>query len=248
MILALTQSATAIAAGLTASFLANGGSAPYVYAVLPGGAGGTINPTTGVYTAPAAATSDPASAYDTVQVVDNTLATTTAQILVGTPLLLLCEILQKELGLVQGRVYIWDQKIMQPTDSGLYVAVSVPSCRPFGNVNRVASNGGLESQQFVTMQATVTIDAISRGPAARDQKELIILALGSTYAEQQQEANSFLIGRLPAAGRFINLSEVDGAAIPYRYQISINMQYAVSKSSQVPYFDQFQAAQTTINA
>lgn len=247
MALALTQNYTAIAAGLTASFEASGGSAPYVYSVLPGGAGGTINSASGVYTAPAAASSDPVRSYDQIQAMDATMAVATSQILVGTPLLLFCEIIQREMGLPPGRVYLWDQKLMQPTDSGLYIAVSVPSCRPFGNVNEQSSDG-MSQDQFVATMATVDIDIISRGPAARDQKELVILALGSTYAEQQMEANSFFIGRLPAAGRFINLSDVDGAAIPYRYRISIQMQYSVAKTSPVDYFDQFQPAQTVINA
>ncbi len=203
-----------------------------------GGAGGTIDSTSGIYTAPTVVSSDPAKLYDTIQVTDYAAATATAQILVGTPLLLFCEVIQQELGLANGRVYLWDQKIMQPSDSGLYIAVSVPGCRPFANVNRQAVNG-IDAEQFVSMLATADIDIISRGPSARDRKEEVILALNSTYAQQQQEANSFYIGKLPPGSRFINLSEVDGAAIPYRYRISVNLQYAVSKTKAVPYFGTF---------
>lgn len=236
MALALAQTKTAVAVNLTASFLASGGTAPYVYAVLPGGAGGTINSSSGVYTAPSAVSSDPATVSDTIQVTDAAAATATAQISVGTPLLLFCEVLQREMGLANGRVYLWDQKLMQPTDSGLYVAVSVPHCKPFSNVNRQLSDG-VNVEQIVNMGAKLDIDIISRGPSARDRKEEVILAFNSTYAQQQQEANSFYIGKLPPSSAFINLSEVDGAAIPYRYRISVNLQYAVRKVKALQYFD-----------
>jgi hypothetical protein len=90
------------------------------------------------------------------------------------------------------------------------------------------------------MLARVDIDIISRGPAARDRKEEVLLALNSIYAQQQQAANSLFFARLPAIGTgFINLSEVDGAAIPYRYRITVNMQYTFTKVKAAPFYSQF---------
>lgn len=235
MTLTLTQTATAVAVNIQASFLGVGGAEPYVYSVTPGGAGGTIDADTGFYTAPATIDqSDPNLLYDTVVVTDDDAVTASSQIFVGTPLLLFCEILQRELDLAVGRVYLWDQKIMQPTDSDLYIAVSVPTCKPFANVNR---NVDGDAQQFVSMSATVDIDIISRGYAARDRKEEVILALNSVYAQKQQEANSFYVSKLPPNGRFLNLSLMDGAAIPYRYKISVVLQYAFQKTKAADYFD-----------
>lgn len=236
MALTLSQTATAVGANCPASFLALGGTAPYVYSISPYGSGGVIDSSTGVYTAPNQVSSDPRTIYDTIRVVDSLLETATAQILVGTPLLLFCEIIQNQLGLANGRVYLWDQKIMQPTDSDLYVAVSVDSCKPFGNSNRQSKNG-IASEQFVSMFATIGINIISRGPSARDRKEEVILALESDYARRQQDSNSFYIGKLSTS--FLNLSDVDGAAIPYRYKISVNMQYFFAKTQSTIYFDSF---------
>jgi len=242
MAVTVLQNVTAISPGLQTSFGAGGGSAPYTYSVRSGGAGGTINASTGVYTAPSVMNENPAQISDTIQARDSLGAIGTASILVGNALLLFCDIIQNQMGLAQGRVYLWDQKIMQPTDSGLYVAVSNPMCKPFGNNIRFDGSGsGLEAEQSLNVMATLDIDIISRGPEARDQKELVLMCLNSVYSEQQQEANSFHIGRLPAASRFINLSDVDGAAIPYRYKISVNIQYAVTRNLQVPYFDDFEA-------
>lgn len=239
MILTLAQTLTALLPGLTSSFLAGGGTAPYVYSIRANGAGGTINSSTGLYTAPAAMGQTTQTLYDTVVVTDSSTPAlvTTAQILVGDPLLLFCEIIQSYMGLAVGRVYLWDQKIAQTMDSGLYIAISVPRCKPFGNNTSYDGNGN--AVQSVNMLATLDIDIISRGPAARTQKENVILALMSDYAQSQQAANSFLIARLPAGSNFINLSSADGSAIPYRYKISVNMQYAVSQSQATPYFGTF---------
>jgi len=238
MPLTIAQTATAVATNCPASFQGIGGTGPYTYAVLAGGAGGAIDINTGEYTAPTVVSPNPVQDFDTIRVTDSLAATATTQILVGTPLLLFCEIIQQEMNLPNGRVYLWDQKIMQPTDSNLYIAVSVPLCKPFANSNRSTPLlGSLTSAQFVSMLATLDIDIISKGPAARDRKEEIILALDSDYARRQQEANSFYIGKLST--NFVNLSQVDGAAIPYRYRISVQMQYAFFKSAATDYFDTF---------
>lgn len=218
---------------MVASFLGTGGATPYAYSVVAGGAGGSID-STGVYTAPGTAPSDPSRVYDTIRVTDSAAASAASQILVGTPLLLLCEILQRGLGLDSTHIYLWDQKIPQPKDSGLYVAVSVPLCKPFGSSVRMVD--GIE-QRSVNVRATVDVDIISRGPSARDRKEEVLLVLNSFYSQRQQDANSFYIGKLST--NFVNLSEVDGDAIPYRYKISIALMYAVTNASSSEYFDTF---------
>src|SRR4051812_24524825 len=111
MSLTLRASKSALGPGLTASFLGSGGTEPYTYSVLPDGAGGTINSSTGLYTAPAAVNGDPRLSTDTIMVTDSLAATATLPILVTDPLGLFCEVIQRELALADGRVYLWDQKI-----------------------------------------------------------------------------------------------------------------------------------------
>lgn len=246
--LVLSQTLTAIAPGLTSSFGTSGGTPPYTYSVRANGAGGSID-SDGVYTAPAVMGETPQTLFDTVQVKDALGAIKTATILVGNALFLFCDIIQtyltQNLGTPLGRVYLWDQKVMQPTDSGLYVAVSVVTCKPFANNTDHDASGN--SVQTVNVMATLDIDVISRGPSARDQKEFVVLALMSDYAQLQQTANSFLIGRIPPASKFTNLSQIDGAAIPYRFKISVNMQYAVSNTQATPYFSAFAQPNVTTN-
>lgn len=251
MNLALSQSVTALSPNMTASVTGVGGIPPYTYSVLPNGAGGTIDAVSGIYTAPAVVNPNPKQASDIIQVTDSATkpATATGSMLVANVIGLFCDILQNEMGIASDHIYFWDQKIFQPTDSSLYIAVSIPSCKPFSNIITTDGSGiGLNSVQSINMLATFDIDAISRGPEARDRKEEIILALNSIYAQSQQETNSFYIGKLPPGSRFLNLSFVDGAAIPYRFKISVNVQYAITKTKAVPYFDTFLPVQATINA
>ncbi len=241
MTMTVQQTAHAVAANIPASFAGTGGMEPYAYTVVPGGAGGTINIATGVYRAPAVAPSDPDLMIDTILVTDYANVTATAQITVGRPIDLLCEILQRELGLSARNIFLWNQKILQPTDSGLYVAVSIPRVKPFGSSNRqVSTSGGMVAEQYGVFCATVDVDIISRGPEARDRKELVVLALSSVYSQNQQTANGFKVGKLPPHGQFVDLSSQDGTAIPYRYRISFLMQYAVGVTKPVDYFDEFE--------
>lgn len=244
MTLNLTKNVTAIGPGLTTYFLATGGTPAYIYSVLAGGAGGAIDSSTGQYSSPAAVPASPQSAYDTIQVTDAMASTATAQILIGTPLILVCDILQTSLGLENGKVYLWDQKLNEPKDYSLYIAVSVLTSKPFGNTTRF-DGVNMQTIQSVNMIDTVQIDLISRGPDARDKRANVLMALNSQYAEQQQEFNSFFIGKLPT--NFVNLSHVDGAAIPYRFQISVALQYFVKLIQSVDYYDMFDQPAVIIN-
>lgn len=248
--ISMVQSATAVAANIQAQFIASGGVAPYVYAVLGygsgGGAGGTIDASTGAYTAPTTVQTNPRFLFDTIEATDADGNTAQTRILVGTPFMLFCDIIQQQMGLPQGRVYLWDQKLMQPTDSEIYIAVSVMNPKPFGSSNYVNADGN--EVQTVSMGATLDVDVISRSAAARDRKEEIILALASIYSRQQQTANSFYIARLPQHSGFQNLSEVDGAAIPYRYRISVGIMYKVTKVIPGSYFDTFTQPTIVVNS
>lgn len=246
MALTLYGNVTAMAPGLTASYVGQGGVAPYTYSVVPGGAGGSINASTGVYTAPASVPTDPATLYDTIVVTDSASATASVQVLIGSALLLFCDILKHELNISDDHIYLWDQKIFQPTDSDLYMAVGIISSKPFGNTNYF--DGNLNTQvQSVNMCDQLSVDFMSRSSQARDRRGEVIMALNSQYAESQQELNSFRIGILPTGGSFINLSQIDGAAIPYRFNLTINLQYFVTKIQSSQYYDSFLNPELTVN-
>lgn len=230
------QNATAMAPNLTLPFSGNGGVAPYTYSIVAGGIGGTINASTGLYTSPNT------TGIDKVRVTDSASTTAQASILVGSPIQLFCDILQNEMSLKSNQIWLWDQKVNIPTDSNLYIAVAMLTCKPFGNSNRFYDGSDTES---VNMHATLSVDILSRSTTALDRKEEVVMALMSQYAQSQQELNSFYIGKIPTS--FKNLSEIDGAAIPYRYNVDVAIQYFVTKTKAVSYFSSFQTPSVNTN-
>jgi hypothetical protein len=229
MSLKLLSNSTQVLSGVTMPITAVGGTAPYTYSVV---GNGSID-SGGIYT----------SSYkvgkDTIKVIDSVGKNAILEVFTGTPLHLLCDIIQTQLELSPGRVFIWDQKIIMPTDFGMFVVVGESYVKPFGSANTF---DGVNNSQIISTNcyAEAQIDLYSRGPEARDRKEEIILALASNYAEAQQELNAFYIARIPTS--FTNLSTLEydsGTAIPYRFTISVGLQYQVKKMVGASYYDNF---------
>lgn len=154
-----------------------------------------------------------------------------------------CDIIQTELGLEEGFVFLYNQKINKPTVDGLFVSVGVLTPRVFGSKSEF--DNGIESQ-VLYMSSILSVDIMSRDTSALDRKEEVVMALGSNYAQGIQEKYSFKIGRLPT--QFVNLSEIDGAAIPFRFNLSPQIQYSVRKSKAVDYYDDFGKSVIKTNA
>lgn len=236
----LLSNSLAVLPNVPTPFDASGGTPPYTFTVLEGGAGGSID-SDGLYTAPAG------YGIDIVQVEDSLGSFAQTKIVVDSPIQLMCDIIQNQMGLSPGQVYVYNQKINIPTDNKIYIAVGVISCKPFSNSNKSYGVGsGFQSIQSTNFQATLSVDILSKSIDALNRKEEIILALMSQYSETQQELNGFYIAKISSA--FVNLSEIDGAAIPYRFNISINIQYQITKTQPVDYFDSFQPDSVITNS
>lgn len=233
--IALTAATFALAPRFTTYFLGISGTAPYVYSVIPGNAGGTINSSTGLYTAPTT------TGFDLVQVTDALGHTATATMLIGTPVELFCDVIMREMNLDQSQVYLFNEKYDVPNDSRLYIAVGVFNPKAFGNSNKMDANGN--SFQVVNMMTTLSVNVMSRDRSAMDRREEVILALNSDYARSQCEINNFYISSIPVS--LVNLSEADGDAVLNRFNISVNIQYLVMKTKAVPYFDTFSTVGVT---
>ncbi len=223
-----------VAVGVPKTVGAFGGVPPYSFSL---DGVGSFDETTLVYTAPNALPNGK-DQVAILSVQDANGDTADSEIFICTPLQLMGRIIQRELGLQEGRVYFWDQKINAPTDQGLFIAISAltPKCYSNRNVFNPATNAQDQSSSWAT---DVDVDIISRGPEARDRKEEVVMALKSQYSIQQQELNSFSLASIPTSIR--NLSEIDGAAIPYRFNFSVKLLYNVQKIQPAEYFDTFLA-------
>lgn len=155
-----------------------------------------------------------------------------------TVLTYICDLLQSELELADDQVVEYNNKWIVPNDQRMYVVLTIFSCKPFSNYrSEIATTDGMQTQQVTNFQALLQIDAISRSKIALDRKEEILMALNSIAAEQSQLANGYLIGKITTG--FVNNSSIDGAAIPYRFTLSLNIQYAVTKTKDIDFYDSF---------
>ncbi len=236
MSITLSATSLAVSPGIQASFSASGGTSPYTFYVRSSGAGGTIDSSTGLYTAP--------NAYgiDTVAVTDSTGAFATAQIQSSTVLQLLLDVVKTEMSLPMERAYLYNQKTFQPFDAGIYCAFGIMQCKPYGSTN-LFDGADLVSQQSVNMQGTFWIEVMSGDTSALLNKEQVIIALNSDYSRYQQSLNNFFIS--PITTGFTDISQVDGAEIPYRYHLTLNVLYLATKVKSTDYFDSFQTTTVT---
>lgn len=220
---------TAIGIGIKSPFVGTGGTGPYTYAVLPGGAGGTID-ANGLYTAPNVV------GTDTIEATDALNAKGTKSIAVLHPMGLLCDIIQTEMNLSDDQVYLYNQTFRIPPDNRLYIAIGIGNIKPFSNVIRADSSGsGIDGVQYANFKSNHEINIMSSTEEAIFRKEELMMAFVSYYSKNQQAANSFHVAPLP--DQFNNLSEVEGEKIPYRFNINVNMQYAIKKIKASAYYD-----------
>lgn len=225
-----------VGVGVRVPVMAFDGVQPYTFSIAPGGAGGSIDQD-GIYTAPAyisAPRADISETFDTIIATDADGETASYIMGIGYSTKFIADIIAKELGLAPDQVLIENQKFTLPPDKRLYVSIKTLTSRAISNRNHFVDG---DSAQSVNMVSPVDIGIYSRTTEALTRKEEVVMALNSNYAKNQQQLNSFLIGKV---GTIVPLSNIDGAAIPFFFNINVNIQYAVSKQKPVDYFDSFE--------
>ena len=154
------------------------------------------------------------------------------------PIKYVCDILQKQLDLADGQVWIYNEKVNIPNDFNMYIVVDYQGQRIIGNVRREEPTlNGLIERQALHSMAILRMDLFSRGKLARINKDLVIMALNSTYSQQVQEAHGFQIAR--NSFQVTNTSEVEGTSELNRYSISFNVTYVTETSKSISYYDTF---------
>lgn len=154
------------------------------------------------------------------------------------PIKNICDILQTQLDLADGQIWIYNQKRDIPNDFGIYFVVNYVGQHIISNIRKeIATETGLMEYQSVHNLANFTVDVFSRSSRARDMRDLAIMALNSTYSQQVQEANGFQIAR--NSFQVTNTSEVEGVAELNRYTISFNVTYMSETTKSIAYYDTF---------
>lgn len=154
------------------------------------------------------------------------------------PIKYICDILQHQLSLADGQIWIYNQKRDIPNDFGIYYVVNFLGQKIIGNSRREeATAQGLVEYQSVHSLANYSLHILSRDSAVRNQVDLALMALNSTYSQQIQEKYSFQIAR--NSFQVTNTSELEGVAELNRYTISFNVTYMSETNKSIDYFDTF---------
>lgn len=151
----------------------------------------------------------------------------------------MANIVQTQMALDSTQVWIYNQKRNIPPNRKMWVVIDFLTGKPFGSKSKFLPNGdgAPTEEQAINMSAIFTVDIFSRDTSALEAKEQVLMAFRSIYAQQVMEKYSFLIGRIPVS--FSNISQVEGTAILYRFQIGLRVQYLCSLTRSAEYFDTF---------
>lgn len=230
--LKLLSSSNIVALGNKVKLEAIDGLPPYTYSLSNNGDGGFVD-ANGFYTAPLSNN----KGYQVIIVKDADGKKATFKISILSQLQLVCEIIQTCMGLDPKQVYIYNQKINIPPDNKLYIAVGFSNIKVIGSNKKYSdgANDALTETSCVSSQGVLKIDILSRGYDALNRKEEVISSLTSTFSNRIQTANSFKLARIPTA--FNDLSQQEGSAIPFRFNINVNMHYMTRTTKLVDSFD-----------
>lgn len=214
-----------------------GGVPPYTFTLVGSGDGGSI--ANGFYIAPFSA----AQGLQEVQVQDNSGATATKAIYISDHLQLIAAIIREEMALSADQVFLYNEKYTIPKDSRIYVVIGYQGIKTIGNNERF--NDGF-SAQYISSQAQISIDIMSKSFDVLARKDEVILALNSQLSKTVQYVNGFKIASVPVSMN--DVSGIDGTLIPYRFNATINIHYTKSKVQEVGFFDTFRTTVFPENA
>jgi hypothetical protein len=151
-------------------------------------------------------------------------------------LTIICDIIEHELDLDDGQVMVYNQQFLAPTTNGLFVVVGYVGGKAIGNNSEVTDEeAGISETQSISMYEMVQIDLMSIDSSARQQKEEVIMALNSDYAQKIMELNNIQISKIP--GQFNDISGVEGVAILTRFTMTIGILAVYTKNSTIDYYD-----------
>lgn len=154
------------------------------------------------------------------------------------PIKHICNILQTQLDLSDEQIWIYNQKRDIPNDFNMYIVADYQGQKIIGSVRHEKPVGtGLVEYQSLHSLAVIRLDVFSRGNSARLNKDLVIMALNSTYSQQVQEKYSFQIAR--NSFQVTNASMAEGTAELNRYSISFNVTYMSETTRSIEFFDTF---------
>lgn len=142
-------------------------------------------------------------------------------------------IIKNYMALRDDQIWLQREKIMLPKTETFTISLGFMSLKPIGTSTRVV--GDVE-EIATTMSGQVVIDIYGPSFDVMTRNGEIILALCSSMSKETQTAGGFLVAQVPTS--FNDVSGIDGAMIPYRFQITFGVQFINKKSKIIEYYDQ----------
>lgn len=154
------------------------------------------------------------------------------------PIKVLLDIIKTEMSLDDDRVLIYNQKWNMPNEKDIFISLSFSTNKIYGNrITYEDRDDGFYEVQNLNVRENIIINILSYDNTARTRKEEIVLALRSTYAQQQMEANSIKVFSIPV--NFADLSSAEASKILNRYSITVPIFSWRTKEKTVEYYDDF---------
>ena len=154
------------------------------------------------------------------------------------PIRLVVRLIRENLRLDQEHVVTYNQTLPIPPDDGLFVAVGILDSKPYAGslkYNQIAD--GLEEEQTVNVREILSLHFMSKSNEARKRRPEFVFALTGFRAEQLQDANGFLIGKLPVG--LVDSSITEGADRLNRYTLTVAVLYAQGRRGPVEFFESY---------
>jgi len=161
------------------------------------------------------------------------------------PIDYLRDVIRYNLNLQEDRVNIYNQKFSIPNDQYLFIGIEYKMSKVYASKSEFEdTTDGFIEKQGLNTQEHYAILIFSRNTDALLRKEEVVQALGSIYAQQQGSAYGFSIARIAPIQ---DLSNIEGAAILYRFEISVVMLCRYEKIIPISWYGTFPFQVTEAN-
>jgi len=153
----------------------------------------------------------------------------------------IADIIAHGMDIPEGQIATYNPGIPPPQQQELFIGIDITAKEVLANNIRYESrenNTDLWQLQTLQVRELVSVTIVSLDAEAHERNHEIVLALGSTYAQQMQEKYSLQIARTPSS--FTNTSGIVDSTNLNRYTIIVAIQRAYYKESTTESFDQFQ--------
>ena len=145
------------------------------------------------------------------------------------------QIIKQYMGLNDGQIWLKNQKVGLPKDQTFCITVGfMGNAKTIGSTKR---NVGDVETISLTQYAIITIDIFGKSQEVPSRKNEIIMALNSSISNEAQNKLGFSISGYPLTDN--DLSSLDGASIPYRFQLTFAVQFIQENKTSFDYYDSF---------